>query len=164
MKKYDIVKLKKLKREYESRNLYMAKEGEVLSVSGDMAEVLFFNEYNRGDYAVVTIPCVDLEVVRVEHSRKYLELTDAVYNEINKEKHQSLNSKKFDEVDCVEVVVDSPKYSRYGILRGMRGIVASDYAIKGEVLVDFGEASKKLFDESMGLLSVNLEDLKKVER
>ena len=51
------------------------------------------------------------------------------------------------------------KYSKYGIHKGDRGIIASNKATKNKILVDFGKEAED-FD---GFISVDFEDVKKVE-
>lgn len=64
----------------------------------------------------------------------------------------------FNECDEVELISQKEKYSIYGLNKGDRGIVATNNATKGKILVDFGNAEGD-FD---GFVSVNLEDIKKV--
>ena len=59
MKKSDLVKLKN--DNYKSHNLTKDMHGIVIKTNYDNADVLFFNPYNVGDYAVVNIKNEDLE-------------------------------------------------------------------------------------------------------
>lgn len=65
----------------------------------------------------------------------------------------------FNEYDQVELIVDKEKYSKYGLRKGDKGIIASNKATKNKVLVDFGKETED-FD---GFISVDFEDIKKVE-
>ena len=46
---------------------------------------------------------------------------------------------RFKEYDMVELTVDKPKYKKEGVVKGMRGCVMSEYAIKGQWQIIFSE-------------------------
>ena len=64
----------------------------------------------------------------------------------------------FKECDYVELIVEKEKYSKYGLRKGDRGIIASNKATKNKILVDFGKETED-FD---GFISVDFNDIKKV--
>ena len=59
MKNLDLVELKN-DRPYKSHNLIKDMHGIVVNVNFDNADVLFFNPYNVGDYAIVNVKTMDL--------------------------------------------------------------------------------------------------------
>lgn len=61
MKKLDLVKLKNDKL-YKDFNLVKDMHGIVTEIKYDNADVLFFNPQNVGDYAIVNVKLVDLEI------------------------------------------------------------------------------------------------------
>ena len=61
MKKLDLVKLTNDKP-YKSFHLVKDMHGIVVELKFDNADVLFFNPQNVGDYAIVNVKLVDLEL------------------------------------------------------------------------------------------------------
>ena len=61
MKKLDLVKLKNDKP-YKTYNLVKGMHGIVVELNFDNADVLFFNPQNVGDYAIVNVKIMDLDL------------------------------------------------------------------------------------------------------
>ena len=159
--KYKIVKLKNLKEEHKKVGLDNGTLGLLLSEKKSQYLIMFFNNVNQGDYLISFI------------NKEHLEITDMVlpeklsseleeYIQINADK--IVNKTNFEEIlfneyDQVELIVDKEKYSKYGLRKGDKGIIASNKATKNKILVDFGKETED-FD---GFISVDFEDIKKVE-
>ncbi|MGN1099261.1 MAG: hypothetical protein ACI4S9_02870 [Christensenellales bacterium] len=61
MKKLDLVKLKNDKS-YKNFGLVKDMHGIVVELQFDKADILFFNTQNVGDYAIVNVKLLDLEL------------------------------------------------------------------------------------------------------
>ena len=61
MKNLDLIKLKN-DRSYKSHNSIKDMHGIVVDVNFDNADVLFFNPQNVGDYAIVNVKTMDLDL------------------------------------------------------------------------------------------------------
>lgn len=167
MRKYDFVRIERLKPEYIERNLGLAERGSVLSVDGDRVKVLFCSAYNAGDFAIAWIKTEDLSVVQVEHSSGFVKLADEFfeYAIAHEKEHQALCPIKFENVDFVEVMVDKPSYLKYGIKKGTRGYIAVSDARNFKTIVDFsGSDGVELPNEFMNLFDIDIRDLKKVDK
>lgn len=68
MKKYELVKL--LSNDYGA--IKKGDYGVVLTVANNTHEVMFFSDYNIGDYAVVSIKNEDLEMANEKLPRKVI--------------------------------------------------------------------------------------------
>ena len=62
-----------------------------------------------------------------------------IVNRPNFFEHTSFLPIRFKEYDMVELTVDKPKYKKEGVVKGMRGCVMSEYAIKGQWQIIFSE-------------------------
>lgn len=161
MKKNDIVSLKNLTEEYKKSNLYENVKGVIIQILPyDRILVLFFNDNIQGDYAVINVNKYDLQKEKIKLSNDIL----SKFNNLNIEKvTKKREFIKIDlkECDFVELIVENEKYSKYGIHKGDTGVIASAFAIKNFVLVDFSGIDKngKFFGEC---IQVNIFDLKKI--
>lgn len=106
-----------------------------ISFTGDVAFSKYFSGlYNKIDLTItdMVLPnnlCFELE--------KYIQNnTDRIASKTNFEVIP------FNECDEVELVVDKEKYSKYGIHKGDRSIIASNKATKSKILVDFEDIKK----------------------
>lgn len=158
--KYKIVKIKNLKEEYEQLGLSKDSLGLLLNEKNSQCLIIFFNNVNQGDYLVHVMSETDLIITdMVLPSNLCAELEEHIENNADKISNKTnFKAIPFNECDEVELIVEKEKYSIYGLNKGDRGIVATNNATKGKILVDFGNA-KGDFD---GFVSVNLEDIKKV--
>ncbi len=69
----------------------------------------------------------------------------------------------FNEYDTVQLIVEKDKYSKYGIHNGEIGIIAENYGVKKDVLVDFTGVNNN--EEFYGAcISVNKDDLKLIKK
>ena len=63
------------------------------------------------------------------------------------------------EMDCVEVVVEKDKYTKWGVHKGMQGWICDSECIQGCWLVDFPQYGEK---DDIAMISIREEDLKKI--
>ena len=165
MKKNEIVKLKTLKTEYEKFNINLEAYGIILSNEKGVSKVLFLNNKIVGDYVIATIRDTDL--------KKFNEkLPDKVLSEIDiyiKENIEKLETKTafldlpFNEYDTVQLIVEKDRYSKFGIHKGEIGVIAENYAVKKDVLVDFTgiNSIKEVYG---ACITVNKDDLKLIKK
>ncbi len=159
--KYKIVKIKNVKDEYKSIGLNAQSLGLILNEKNSQCLVMFFNNVNQGDYLVLVMSKADLEITdMVLPNNLSSELEEYIKRNADKiAKKTNFEVIPFNECDQVELIVDKEKYSKYGLSKGDRGIIASNKATKNKILIDFGKETED-FD---GFVSVDFEDIKKVE-
>ena len=158
MNKNDFVKLIKLNDKYIKHNLYINAPGIVQDIQKDEIIVLFFNEYNWGDYALLS---VDIQDIMVEKSQPPAEVLDYIKTNIigiNK-KEKGFKPILFKEYDNVEMIAE--KYTAQNVPKSAKGVVVSSYAVKDEILVDFGSLDKNK-DYHGDCIVVNVNDIKKI--
>ena len=136
MKKLGLVKLKNDKP-YKNFNLVKDMHGIVVELKYGNADVLFFNPQNVGDYAIVNVKLVDLELDKeklpAEVEKELLSKLDDI---ISKAKN-AIEPIKIKEYDIVELLVEDEKYSKFGIHKGNTGCVMDNNAVQNYVEVDF---------------------------
>ena len=159
--KYKIVKLKNLKEDYKKIGLDNSSLGLLLNEKNSQCLIMFFNNDNQGDYLVLVMSKADLEITdMVLPNNLCSELEEYIENNADKiASKTNFEELPFNECDYVELIVEKEKYSKYGLRKGDRGIIASNKATKNKILVDFGKEAED-FD---GFVSVDFEDVKKVE-
>ena len=159
--KYKIVKIKNLKEECKKVGLSKDSLGLLLNEKNSQCLIMFFNNVNQGDYLVLVVNRSDLDITdMVLPSNLCAELEEYIENNADKiASKTNFEEIPFKECDYVELIVEKEKYSKYGLRKGDRGIIASSKATKGKILVDFGNETQD-FD---GFISVDFEDVKKVE-
>lgn len=152
MKKLDLVKLKNDKP-YKTYNLVKDMHGIVVELNFDNADVLFFNPQNVGDYAIVNVKNVDLELEK--------ELLSKLDDIIAKAKNE-IQPIKIKEYDMVELIVEEDRYAKFGIHKGDRGCVMDNNAVQDYIEVDFSGIDKN--GEFYGdCISVKIDDLKVIK-
>ena len=161
MKKLDLVKLKNDKP-YKSFNLVKEMHGIVVELNFDNADVLFFNPQNVGDYAIVNVKNVDLELEKeklpAEFEKELLSKLDDIIAKAKKE----IQPIKIKEYDMVELIVEEDRYAKFGIHKGDRGCVMDNNAVQDYIEVDFSEIDKN--GEFYGdCISVKIDDLKVIK-
>ena len=159
--KYKIVKLKNLKEEYVKLGLSKDSLGLLLNENNSQCLIMFFNNVNQGDYLMLVMSETDLIITdMVLPNNLCSELEEYIENNADKiASKTNFEDIPFNECDYVELIVEKEKYSKYGLRKGDRGIIASNKATKNKILVDFGKEAED-FD---GFISVDFEDVKKVE-
>ena len=158
--KYKIVKLKNLKEEHVKLGLSKDSLGLLLNEKNSQCLIMFFNNVNQGDYLVLVVNRSDLDITdMVLPSNLCAELEEYIENNADKISNKTnFEELPFNECDYVELIVEKEKYSKYGLRKGDRGIIASNKATKNKILVDFGNETQD-FD---GFVSVDFNDIKKV--
>ncbi len=159
--KYKIVKLKNLKVEYKKIGLDNGSLGLLLKEKNSQCLIMFFNNVNQGDYLVLVMSKADLEITdMVLPNNLCSELEEYIENNADKiASKTNFEELPFKECDYVELIVEKEKYSKYGLQKRDRGVIASNKATKNKILVDFGNVTEE-FD---GFVSVEFEEVKKVE-
>lgn len=158
--KYKIVKLKNVKDEYKKLGLSKDSLGLLLSEENSQYLIMFFNNVNQGDYLVLVMSKAELEITgMVLPNNLCSELEEYIENNADQiASKTNFEAIPFNECDEVELIVEKEKYSKYGLRKGDRGIIASSKATKNKILVDFGKETED-FD---GFVSVDFNDIKKV--
>lgn len=163
MKKYDIVKLKD---NYENfNNLEVNNIGIVLkSNNNNKSTILFLNPKITGDYLVLDVDNSFLEQQKENLPPQIIETIDGLIsnNKISLKKQQFKNM-KFEEYDIVRLTVEKEKYAKHGIHKGETGIVAENYMIKNDILVDFSGIDEK-GNYYGDCVTVNVDDLELVKK
>lgn len=163
MKKYDIVKLKD---NYENFNNIEANNiGIVLkSNNNDKSTILFLNPKITGDYLVLDVDNSFLEQQKENLPPQIIKTIDGLIsnNKISLKKQQFKNM-KFEEYDIVRLTVEKEKYTKHGIHKGETGIVAENYMIKNDILVDFSGIDEK-GNYYGDCVTVNVDDLELVKK
>ncbi len=158
MKKLDLVKLKNDKS-YKNFGLVKNMHGIVVELQFDKADVLFFNPQNVGDYAIVNVKLLDLELEKeklpAELEKELLSKLDDI---IAKAKNE-IQPIKIKEYDMVELIVEEDKYAKFGIHKGDRGCVMDNNAVQNYIEVDFSGIDKdgNFYGDC---ISVKINDLK----
>lgn len=161
MKKLDLVRLKNDKP-YKSYNLIKEMHGIVVDVNFDNADVVFFNQHNVGDYAIVNVQITDLDLdnekLPTEFEKELLSKLDAI-----KSKAQNiLNPIAINEYDMVELLVEDERYTKFGIHKGDRGCVMDNNAVQNYIEVDFSYIDKD-GNYYGDCISVKIDDLKVIK-
>ena len=158
--KYKIVKLKNLKEDYKKIGLDNGSLGLLLNEKKSKCSIMFFNNDNQGDYLVLVVNRADLDITdMVLPNNLCSELEEYIENNANKiASKTNFKELPFKECDYVELIVEKENYSKYGLRKGDRGIIASNKATKNKIVVDFGNTTED-FD---GFVSVDFNDIKKV--
>lgn len=163
MKKYDIVKLKD---NYENFNNIEANNiGIVLkSNNNNKSTILFLNPKITGDYLVLDVDNSFLEQQKENLPPQIIKTIDSLIsnNKISLKKQQFKNM-KFEEYDIVRLTVEKEKYAKHGIHKGETGIVAENYMIKNDILVDFSGIDEK-GNYYGDCVTVNVDDLELVKK
>lgn len=163
MKKYDIVKLKD---NYENfNNLEVNNIGIVLkSNNNNKSTILFLNPKITGDYLVLDVDNSFLEQQKENLPPQIIKTIDGLIsnNKISLKKQQFKNM-KFEEYDIVRLTVEKEKYTKHGIHKGETGIVAENYMIKNDILVDFSGIDEK-GNYYGDCVTVNVDDLELVKK
>ena len=161
MKELDFVELINLNKTYEEYNLYLNSKGFVIKSDEKVSKILFFNEYNEGDYAFVEILNEDLKLTKEQPPIQLKELIEKnLQNFMPKEK--GFKSRTFKAFQQVELLVDNEKYAKFDVHKGDIGTIMEDVAVQDYILVDFGR-----LDENNNYhgdcISVKLSDIKILE-
>jgi hypothetical protein len=67
------------------------------------------------------------------------------------------------EMDCVEVIVEKEKYSRFGVHIGMQGWICHEESINGKWLVDFPQPMDKPQIATIGIHEADVKVIPKMD-
>ena len=161
MKKLDLVKLKNDKP-YKTYNLVKGMHGIVVELNFDNADVLFFNPQNVGDYAIVNVKIMDLDL---DKEKLPTEFEKELFSKLETLKLKAKNVIEpiaINEYDMVELLVEEERYTKFGIHKGDRGCVMDNNAVQNYIEVDFSGIDKD-GNYYGDCISVKIDDLKVIK-
>lgn len=141
MKIYDFVELINSLEYLEEKGIFKESKGTIIKLENNIASVLFFNEKNMGDYAVANVNTKFLKTIGEFPTGDLINLNNFIKN-LDQEKHDKLKYPNIKEYDLVELLIEDEKYSKFGVHKGNKGCVISNYAIQNQVEVDFSWVDK----------------------
>ncbi len=141
MKIYDFVQLINSLEYLEEKGIFKESKGTIIKLENNIASVLFFNEKNMGDYAVANVNTKFLKTIGEFPTGELTNLNNFIKN-LDQEKHDKLKYPNIKEYDLVELLIEDEKYSKFGVHKGDKGCVISNYAIQNQVEVDFSWVDK----------------------
>ena len=141
MKIYDFVQLINSLEYLEEKGIFKESKGTIIKLENNIAAVLFFNEKNMGDYAVANVNTKFLKTIGEFPTGDLTNLNNFIKN-LDQEKHDKLKYPNIKEYDLVELLIEDEKYSKFGVHKGDKGCVISNYAIQNQVEVDFSWVDK----------------------
>ena len=161
MKKLDLVKLKN-DRPYKSRNLIKDMHGIVVDVNFDNADVLFFNPQNVGDYAIVNVKTMDLDLDKEKLPAEFEKELLSKLETLKLKAKNDIEPIAIHEYDMVELTVEEEKYTKFGIHKGDRGCVMDNNAVQNYIEVDFSGIDRE-GNYYGDCISVKISDLKVIK-
>lgn len=141
MKIYDFVELINSLEYLEEKGIFKESKGTIIKLENNIASVLFFNEKNMGDYAVANVNTKFLKTIGEFPTGELINLNNFIKN-LDQEKHDKLKYPNIKEFDLVELLIEDEKYSKFGVHKGNKGCVISNYAIQNQAEVDFSWVDK----------------------
>lgn len=161
MKIYDFVELINSLEYLEEKGIFKESKGTIIKLENNIAAVLFFNEKNMGDYAVANVNTKFLKTIGEFPTGELINLNNFIKN-LDQEKHDKLKYPNIKEYDLVELLIEDEKYSKFGVHKGNKGCVISNYAIQNQVEVDFSWVDKN-GNFYRDCIVVDVDDLKVLE-
>lgn len=161
MNKLNFVELINLKEEYKTYNLYLHAKGFVIEKYERTSKILFFNEFNEGDYAFVEIFNEDLKLTEDQPPKQ---LKDFMENNLKSFvlKEKGFKPKKFKAYQQVELLIEDEKYARSNVHKGDIGTIMEDVVVQDYILVDFGRPDEN--NNYLGdCVSVKIDHLKPIQ-
>lgn len=158
MNKFDFVELIELKDAYKTYNLYSNAKGFVIESYDKSSKILFFNEFNEGDYAFLKIFNEDLKISKEQPSKQFIDFMKSNVERFTL-REKGFKLRKFKAYERVELIVEDEKYTKAGIHKGDIGTIMEDVAVKDNMLVDFGrlDENNNYFGDC---ISVKIDDIK----
>ena len=135
--------------------------GVVVNVNFDNADVLFFNPYNVGDYAIVNVKTVDLDLDKEKLPPEFEKELFSKLETLKSKAKNVIEPIAINEYDMVELLVEEEKYAKFGVHKGHIGCVMDNSAIQDYIEVDFSGIDKNgnYYGDCIG---VKISDLKKI--
>ena len=162
MKKLDLVKLKNDKP-FKAYNIVKGMHGIVVELNFDNADVLFFNPQNVGDYAIVNVKIMDLDLDKEKLPTEFEKELLSKLETLKLKAKNVIEPIAINEYDMVELLVEEERYTKFGIHKGDRGCVIDNNAVQNYIEVDFSGINQK--GEYYGdCISVKICDLKVIEK
>lgn len=137
MNEFDYVELTKLNDTYKTYNLYLNAKGFVIENCDKTSKVLFFNEFNEGDYAFLKIFNEDLKLTSEQPPEQFIDFMKRNVERFTL-REKGFKTRKFKAYEQVELLVEDEKYTKFGIHKGDIGTIMEDVAVQDYMLVDFG--------------------------
>ena len=159
LKIYDDVELNEELEELTEKGIHNGETGVILDIRADKCYVLFLNSQNYGDYAYVKVKSRYLDYCdfhygkSIEDFEKFKQTRDLTKD--------SFKPQKFIEFDLVELIVEKEKYAKYGVHKGMQGVIMETKCIDSCYYVIFTDESTA---EDIADISVHEDDLVLVKR
>lgn len=154
LKIYDNIKLNTELDDLSEKGIHKGCTGIILDKNADICFVRFRNTKNKGDYACININQKYLDFWIKEESENIPNWERfKVKGDLTKD---SFKPQKFLEYDLVELTVEKEKYAKFGIHKGMRGVVMENYCIDSDYYVIFTDESTA---EDIADLCVHEDDL-----
>lgn len=136
--------------------------GIVVDVNYEKADVLFFNPHNVGDYAILSVKTMDLDLDKEKLPTEFKNELLSKLDILKLKAKNGLEAIAINEYDIVELLVEEERYTKFGIHKGDRGCVMDNNAVQNYIEVDFSGIDKdgNYYGEC---ISVKIEDLKVIK-
>ena len=161
MKKLDLVKLKNDKP-FKAYNIVKGMHGIVVELNFDNADVLFFNPQNVGDYAIVNVKIMDLDLDKEKLPTEFEKELMSKLETLKLKAKNVIEPIAINEYDRVELLVEEERYTKFGIHKGDRGCVMDNNAVQNYIEVDFSGIDKD-GNYYGDCISVKIDDLKVIK-
>lgn len=161
MEVLDIVQLNNV-APYKAFNVTKDAHGIVVKINNSMADVLFFNPQNCGDYAEIAVGIADLKVVKEKLPKEMAAFLMSKMNKLIAGAKKKITPVKIKEYAMVELITESEEYAKFGVHKGDRGCVMENDAVDDYILVDFSWVDDS-GDYYGDCISVKINDLKVID-
>ena len=161
MKKLDLVKLKNDKP-FKAYNIVKGMHGIVVELNFDNADVLFFNPQNVGNYAIVNVKIMDLDLDKEKLPTEFEKELLSKLETLKLKAKNVIEPIAINEYDMVELLVEEERYTKFGIHKGDRGCVMDNNAVQNYIEVDFSGIDKD-GNYYGDCISVKIDDLKVIK-
>ena len=161
MKKLDLVKLKNDKP-FKAYNIVKGMHGIVVELNFDNADVLFFNPQNVGNYAIVNVKIMDLDLDKEKLPTEFEKELLSKLETLKLKAKNVIEPIAINEYDMVELLVEEERYTKFGIHKGDRGCVMDNNAVQNYIEVDFSgiDTDGNYYGDC---ISVKIDDLKVIK-
>lgn len=159
MKIYDNVELNTELKDLGEKGIHKGCTGLILDIKSDICFVYFRNRKNMGDYACANVNKKYLEFYR--HEREENIANWERFKATGDLKKDSFKPQKFLEYDLVELIAEKEKYAKFGVHKGMQGVVMENYCIDSDYYVIFTDENTA---EDIADLCVREDDLILIKR